>query len=136
MTAHTHSHTHEKLHDEEIVVTKIKTGQNYFFRYAKKSSICLNEIGPPTGPTEALTFDKYEMCCSLLYQFNSVLQSHILRRLLLTPLLYFPCSHPRPMLLIYIELIWYYLKKNLFMLYKSSPPFQQQDQIAYHHHYW
>ena len=24
------------------------------------------------GLTKALTFDKYEMCCSLLYQFNSV----------------------------------------------------------------
>ena len=38
------------------------------------------------GPNKALTFDEYEMCCSLLYQFNSVLQSHILKRLLLTPL--------------------------------------------------
>ena len=38
----------------------------------KNHSICLNEIGPLMGPTKALTFDKDEMCCSLLYQFNSV----------------------------------------------------------------
>ena len=31
------SHTDEELHDEEIAVTKIKTGPNYFFRYAKKT---------------------------------------------------------------------------------------------------
>ena len=60
------SHTHEKLNDEEIAVTKIKTDPNYFFIYAKKHSICLNEIGPLMGPNKALTFDKYEMCCSLL----------------------------------------------------------------------
>ena len=96
------SHTQEKLHNEEISVTKIKTDPNYFFRYAKKHSICLNEIGPLMGPNKVLTFDKYEMCCSLLYQFNSVLLSHILKRLLLTPLLFFPCNHPCPALLIYI----------------------------------
>ena len=33
------SHTQEKLHDEEIAVTKIKTDPNYFLRYAKKHSI-------------------------------------------------------------------------------------------------
>ena len=66
------SHTQEKLHDEEIVVTKIKTDPNYFFRYEKKHSICLNEIGPLMGANKTLTSDKYEMCCSLLYQFNSV----------------------------------------------------------------
>ena len=66
------SHTQEKLHDEESAVTKIKTDPNYFFRYAKKHSICLNEIRPLMDPNKALTFDKYEMCCSLLYQFNSV----------------------------------------------------------------
>ena len=96
------SHTQEKLHDEEIVLTKIKTDPNYFFRYAKKHSICLNEIGPLMGPNRALTSDKYEMCCSLLYQVNSVLQNHIQKRLVLTPLLLFPCNHPCPALLIYI----------------------------------
>ena len=31
------SHHREKLHDEEIVITKIKTDPNYFFIYAKKA---------------------------------------------------------------------------------------------------
>ena len=31
------SHSQEKLHDEEIAVTKIKMNPNYFFRYAKKT---------------------------------------------------------------------------------------------------
>ena len=31
------SHRQEKLHDEEIAVTKIKMDPNYFFRYAKKT---------------------------------------------------------------------------------------------------
>ena len=48
------SHTQEKLHDEEFAVTKIKTDSNYFFRYEKKHSICLNEIGPLMGPNKAL----------------------------------------------------------------------------------
>ena len=46
------SHTQEKLHDEEIAVTKIKTDPNYFFRYSKKHSLCLNEIGPLMGPNK------------------------------------------------------------------------------------
>ena len=29
------SHRQEKLHDEEIAITKIKMDPNYFFRYAK-----------------------------------------------------------------------------------------------------
>ena len=66
------SHRHEKLHDEEIAVTKIKMDPNYFFRYAKKHSICQSEVGPFLGPTKALISNKYEICCLLLDQFNSV----------------------------------------------------------------
>ena len=65
------SHTQEKLHDEEIAVTKIKTDPNYFFRYAKKHSICLNEIGPLMGPNKTLTSDKYEMCGWILRTFST-----------------------------------------------------------------
>ena len=96
------SHTQEKLHDEEIAVTKIKTDPNYFFRYAKKQSICLNEIGPLMGPNKALTFDKYEMCCSLLYQFNSVFTKPHSEDIVTNPSSFFPCNHPGPALLIYI----------------------------------
>ena len=66
------SHRQEKLHDEEIAVTKIKMDPNYFFRYAKKHSICQSEVGPFLGPTKALISNKYEICCLLLDQFNSV----------------------------------------------------------------
>ena len=40
------------------------------------------------GPTKSLTFDKYEMCCSLIYQFNSVFTKPHPEELL-TPLLLF-----------------------------------------------
>ena len=86
------SHTQEKLHDEEIAVTEIKTYSNYFFRYAKKHSICLNEIGPLMGPNKALTFDKYEMCCSLLYQFNSVFTKPHSEEIVTNPSYFFPCN--------------------------------------------
>ena len=96
------SHTQEKLHDEEIAVIKIKTDPNYFFRYAKKKhSICLDEIGPLMGPNKALTSDKYEMCCSLLYQFNSVFTKPHSEKIVTNPS-FFPCNHPCPILLIYI----------------------------------
>ena len=62
----------EKLHNEEIAVTKIKTDPNYLFKYAKKHSIYQSEVGPFLGPTKALISNKYEICCSLLDQFNSV----------------------------------------------------------------
>ena len=45
---------------------------NYFFRYAKKHSICQSEVSPFLGPTKALISNKYEIWCLLLDQFNSV----------------------------------------------------------------
>ena len=83
------NHTQEKLHDEEIAVTKIKTDPNYFFRYAKKHSICLNESGPLMGPNKTITSDKYEMCCSLLYQFNSVFTKPHSDKIVTNPSLFF-----------------------------------------------
>ena len=38
--------------------------------YMKK--ICQSEIGPCLGPTKTLATEKYEICCSLLDQFNSI----------------------------------------------------------------
>ena len=67
------SHRQERLHDEEIAVTKIKMDLNYFFRHAKKNhSICQSEVGPFLGPTKTLITNIYEICYSLLDQFNSV----------------------------------------------------------------
>ena len=88
--------------NEEIAVTKIKTDPNYFFGYAKKHSICLNEIGPLMGPNKALTFDKYELRCSLLYQFNSVFTKPHSEKIVTNPSSFFPCNHQCPILLIYI----------------------------------
>ena len=66
------SHRQDKLNNEEIAVTKIKMDPNYFFRYAKKHCICHSEVGPFLGPTKVLISNKYEICCLLLDQFNSV----------------------------------------------------------------
>ena len=44
---------------------------NYSFRYEKKHSICPSEVGPFLGLTKTLIINKYEICCSLLDQFNS-----------------------------------------------------------------
>ena len=38
----------------------------------KNHSICQSEVGPFLGPTKALIKNKYEICCLLLDQFNSV----------------------------------------------------------------
>ena len=40
------SHLKEKLNEESIDVAKIKSDPNFFFRYAKKNSICKSDIGP------------------------------------------------------------------------------------------
>ena len=54
-------------------MTRIKSDANFFFRYAKKFSICTKAIGPLLQPvTHMLTDNKTEMCTILLDQFNSV----------------------------------------------------------------
>ena len=40
------SHFKEKLNEESISVAKIKSDPNFFFRYAKKISICKSDIDP------------------------------------------------------------------------------------------
>ena len=84
------SHRQEKLHDEKIDVTKIQMHPNYFVRYEKKKhSICQSEVGPFLGPTKTLITNKYEICCSLLDQFNSVFTKPNPDGLLLTHFLFF-----------------------------------------------
>ena len=39
-------HQKEKLYEESPAVAKIKSDPNYFFRYAKKFSVCVSDIGP------------------------------------------------------------------------------------------
>ena len=67
------SHNKEKLFDGALAVTKIKSDPNYFFRFAKKFSICKSSICPILNPKSLLlTNDKSEMGSLLLDQFNSV----------------------------------------------------------------
>ena len=62
------------MSDESLAVTRIKSDSKYFFRYAKKFSVCAIEIGPLYDKKRylLLTSDKLEMCAILLEQFNSV----------------------------------------------------------------
>ena len=66
-------HLDEKCFEENAAVTKIKDDPNYFFRYAKKFSICKTDIGPLMNrDTNTLSNDKDEMCGLLVDQFTSV----------------------------------------------------------------
>ena len=66
------SHSKEKLYDETLAVTRIKSDPNYFFRYAKKFSICTKAIGPLLHPvTHLMTDNKTEMCIFFLLPINS-----------------------------------------------------------------
>ena len=61
------------MSEESLAVTRIKSDSKYFFRYAKKFSVCSCEIGPLYDKKRNfLTSDKLEMCAILLEQFNSV----------------------------------------------------------------
>ena len=61
------SHRDEKLSEESRAVAKIKVDPKYFFRFAKKSSICKTDIGPLRNvQTNCLTDDKHEMCKLLI----------------------------------------------------------------------
>ena len=58
------SHLKEKIHEEHVAVSKIKVDPKHFFRYAKRYSICKQEVGPLLNPlNNTLTDNKYEMCC-------------------------------------------------------------------------
>ena len=67
------SHLSEKVHDENVAIAKIKSDPNYFFRFAKKTSICSFKIESLMNPvTESLTDDKQVRCELLLDHFHSV----------------------------------------------------------------
>ena len=63
------SHLKEKIHEEHVAVSKIKVNRKHFSMYAKRYSICIQEVSPLLN---TLTNNKYEMCCLLANQFNSV----------------------------------------------------------------
>ena len=67
------SHQKEKMFKESLAVTKIKFDSKYFFRYAKKFSVCASETGPHYDKKRSLlTSDKLEMPTIVHEQLNSV----------------------------------------------------------------
>ena len=63
----------EKIHEEHVAVSNIKVDPKHFLRYIKRFSICKQEVGPLLNRLKnILTDNKYEMCCLLVNQFNSV----------------------------------------------------------------
>ena len=80
------SHHDEKRFDESQAVAKIRDDPEYFFRFAKKSSICKTDIGPLKNvQTNCLTHDKLEMCKLLLDHFDSVFTPLTHQKLSMTP---------------------------------------------------
>ena len=62
----------EKIHEEHVAVSKIKVDPKHFYRYAKRYSICKQEVGPLPNPlNNTLTDNIYDICCVLANQFNS-----------------------------------------------------------------
>ena len=73
-----------------MAVTKIKDDPHFFFRYAKKSSICGSNIGPLLDPaTNCVTDDKFLMCKLLVDQFNSVFTTPDQSKIVIDPELFF-----------------------------------------------
>ena len=84
------SYRDEKLSDESRAVAKLKDDPNYFFRFAKKSSICKTDIGPLRNvQTDCLTDDKLEMCKLLLDHFDSVFTTPDPSKIVLDPQSFF-----------------------------------------------
>ena len=67
------SHLKETIHEEHVAVSKFRVDPKHFFMYAKRYSICKQEVDPLLSPlNNTLTDNKCEMCCLLAPQFNSV----------------------------------------------------------------
>ena len=57
------------------------------------------------GPNNALTFDKYEMCCSLLYPFNSVFTKPHPEKIVTNPSYFFSITKMYPNLTLSVLLM-------------------------------
>ena len=81
------SHLSEKLLEE-------KEDPNYFFRCAKKFSICKTDIGPLFNcSTNSLINDRYEMCCLLVDQFTGVFTTPDPNHIVTDPVSFFAHEH-------------------------------------------
>ena len=73
------SHLKEKIHEEHVAVSKIKVDPKHFFSYAKRYTICRQEVGPLLNPlNNTLT----NMTCVVYWQTNLTVCSPSLNRLL------------------------------------------------------
>ena len=88
------SHLKEKIHEEHVAVSKIKVDPKHFYMYSKRYSICKQEVGPLLNPLNTLTDNKYEMCCLLANQFNSVFTKLKQTSVIEDPVTYFLCMQP------------------------------------------
>ena len=59
----------------------------------KKHGVCQSEVDPFLGPTKALISNKYEICCLLLDQFNSVFPKPNPDMIVTNPFLFFIRNH-------------------------------------------
>ena len=74
-------------------MAKIKSSSNFFWRYAKKNSICKSDVGPIINPhTQLLVNERLEICSLLLDQFNSVFTSPITNMIVHEPPSFFSCQ--------------------------------------------
>ena len=90
------SHLKEKMHEEHVTVSIIKVDPKHFFRYVKRYSICKQEVGPLLDPlNNTLTDNKYEMCCLLANQFNSVFTKSKQTSVIKDPVTFFLSHTPR-----------------------------------------
>ena len=62
----------ERLHEEEMAISKIKSGSIFFFRFAKKFSITNQDIGPFYNGHDDQITNKRKISQLLLEQFSSV----------------------------------------------------------------
>ena len=74
-------------------MTRIKSDPNFFYRYAKKFSICTKAIGPLLHPVTHLSTDnKTEICTISLDQFNSVFSTPKSDMIISDPVSFFSCQ--------------------------------------------
>ena len=78
-------------------MAKIKSDPNFFFRHAKKITICKSDIGPILNPhTQLLVNERLDICSLSLDQFNSVFTSPNINMIVHDPASFFSCQSTNP----------------------------------------
>ena len=76
------SHLKEKIHEEHVAVSKIKVDPKHFFMYAKRYSICKQEVGPLLNPLNNTLTVTTNMRYVVYWQSNLTVCSPSINRLL------------------------------------------------------